>query len=945
MKRALVIVVVAASLLALSAADLAAAVRPGPIAHPGPLTRARQFGFRVANDSNLITILPTPQAVISGSFTMTGIVCNNCGTACPPFPRTVVVTLQATADVPAGYSVTAMDATNYTVTSAVQNTAAALSAGDFVTLTITGDVGNCLSNFQVWFDMGDDECGDLPDVFVNELLYDPAGTDAGEAIEVAGPAGTDLEGWSIVLYNGSGGASYNTAALSGVIPDQGCGFGTAHVTYASNGIQNGAPDGIALIDGCDRVVQFLSYEGTFTATNGLAVGTTSTDIGVLQDNSSAAGASLQLTGEGSSYSDFTWGAASVAGTFSAVNTGQSFCDLDPYVASTSPADEAIAVAVNANVSITFSENVTVTGDWFDITCTSGNYTAGVTGGPRTYVLDPDFDFAYGDDCTVIVEAASVSDQDGTADNMAADHSFNFTAVSDLAPTVASTVPANSATNVALAATITINFSEDVTFDGTSYGISCATSGAHTAGVSGSGSSYVLTPVAPFNNGELCTVTVVGANVTDLDGVATPMAADHVFSFTTVYDAAPTVVEPTSPANGATGVALAATITINFSENVTFDGTSYGISCATSGAHAAGVSGSGSSYTLTPAAPFVNGELCTVTVIAANVTDTDTADPYDAMAADHVFNFTTVSAVDLAPTVVEPTSPADGATGVLVDANITIDFSEEVAVTGTWFGITCGAGTTHTATASSSPASTYTLNPATNFANGVSCTVTVVAANVADTDGAPNTMAENYSFSFATVAGGCYLSGVVISQVYGAGGNAGATYKNDFVELHNRGNTAVSIDGWSLQYASATGNFGTSTLRTSLTGGTIAAGGYYLVQLAGGAVGAALPTPDATGTVNMSGTAGKIALVNDNVLLPVATCPSAASIVDFVGFGTTPNCYEGTGPTGAPSTTNAVLRKSQGCQDTNDNASDFSVLAVAPRNSSTAAYACPCAKGF
>ena len=94
-------------------------------------------------------------------------------------------------------------------------------------------------------------------VFINEIHYDNASTDSGESIEIAGPAGTDLTGWSVVLYNGSGGAVYSTTALSGVIPNQQGGYGTVVITYPSNGIQNGSPDGIALVNG-GMLVQFLS---------------------------------------------------------------------------------------------------------------------------------------------------------------------------------------------------------------------------------------------------------------------------------------------------------------------------------------------------------------------------------------------------------------------------------------------------------------------------------------------------------------------------------------------------------------------------------------------------------------------------------------------------------------------------------------------------------------
>lgn len=160
-------------------------------------------------------------------------------------------------------------------------------------------------------------------VFINEIHYDNSGTDSGEAIEIAGPAGTDLAGCSIVLYNGSGGATYNTTALSGVIPDQQGGFGTVAVNYPTNGIQNGSPDGIALVGAADAVLQFLSYEGAFTAANGPASGLASSDIGVAESSGTAAGDSLQLTGSGASPGDFTW-AAAAPGTFGAPNSGQTF---------------------------------------------------------------------------------------------------------------------------------------------------------------------------------------------------------------------------------------------------------------------------------------------------------------------------------------------------------------------------------------------------------------------------------------------------------------------------------------------------------------------------------------------------------------------------------------------------------------------------------------------
>ena len=119
--------------------------------------------------------------------------------------------------------------------------------------------------------------------FINEIHYDNIGKDTGEAIEVAGPAGTDLSGWALVLYNGRNGASYRTKSLSGIIPDQANKFGTISFSFPRS-IQNGSPDGIALVAN-GKVVQFLSYEGTFTAVGGPADGMTSTDIQVAESNS------------------------------------------------------------------------------------------------------------------------------------------------------------------------------------------------------------------------------------------------------------------------------------------------------------------------------------------------------------------------------------------------------------------------------------------------------------------------------------------------------------------------------------------------------------------------------------------------------------------------------------------------------------------------------------
>ena len=178
------------------------------------------------------------------------------------------------------------------------------------------------------------------------------------------------------------------------------------------------------------------------------------------------------------------------------------------------------------------------------------------------------------------------------------------------------------------------------------------------------------------------------------------------------------------------------------------------------------------------------------------------------------------------------------------------------------------------------------------------------------------------------------STIVISQVYGGGGNSGATFKNDFIELFNRGGAAVTVTGWSVQYAASAG----TTWATTNLSGSIEPGQYYLVQEAQGAGGTTnLPTPDATGTIAMSATGAKVALVNSTTALTGSGCPFAATVVDFVGYGVA-NCAETTA-TPALTNTTAAIRKAEGCTETDSNMADFVTGAPSPRNTASPLHFC------
>ncbi|MEV0157823.1 ExeM/NucH family extracellular endonuclease [Micromonospora sp. NPDC050686] len=127
---------------------------------------------------------------------------------------------------------------------------------------------------------------------ISEIHYDNAGTDTGEAIEIEAPVDFDLTGWQIVLYNGANGAAYNTRTLTGRVPAA----GVVVANYPTDGIQNGSPDGVALVSPTGSVAEFLTYEGTFTAVGGPANGITGTDIGVTETTTTPVGHSLQKIG-------------------------------------------------------------------------------------------------------------------------------------------------------------------------------------------------------------------------------------------------------------------------------------------------------------------------------------------------------------------------------------------------------------------------------------------------------------------------------------------------------------------------------------------------------------------------------------------------------------------------------------------------------------------------
>lgn len=199
----------------------------------------------------------------------------------------------------------------------------------------------------------------------------------------------------------------------------------------------------------------------------------------------------------------------------------------------------------------------------------------------------------------------------------------------------------------------------------------------------------------------------------------------------------------------------------------------------------------------------------------------------------------------------------------------------------------------------------------------------LSIHIADAEG----RASDTSISLTVTQPPPPLDHIVISQIYGGGGNSNATFSNDFVELFNPTTATVDITGWSIQYSSATG----ISWQSQPLGGVMNPSEYYLVKLAAGTGNAPpLPvTPNISGDINMSATVGKVALLKTGQPL-AGGCPSDPQLVDLVGYGATPNCWEGASAAPAPGNSSAIFRRTGGFVDTNNNGSDFGTGVPAPR---------------
>ena len=599
--------------------------------------------------------------------------------------------------------------------------------------------------------------------------------------------------------------------------------------------------------------------------------------------------------------------------FSVTAHGAAVVDTPPSVTSTNPAAGATGVALSSSIAVNFSESVTATSTAFKLECPAGapqnvtqNPVAGTTA--TTITLTPSAPLPAGTTCSLTVSKDGITDTDGTPDHMTADKTVTFTTTTDTPPTVTTTLPATGATDVAVTSNVVINFSESVNATPGAFSIECPAGSPQTVTASASpAGTFTLTPAAPLPFATGCVVTVLGTLVTDTDGTPDAMVGNRTISFTTAAAPPPGAgivmineIDADTPGSdtaefielydgGIGNTPLDGLVVVLYDGGLTpFTGNQV---------YAA--------FDLTHKSTDANGYFVLGNPGVPNVGLTFDPGQFgllqngpDAVALyiGHASDFPVgrvVTTANLLDAVVYGTDdPAPANLMSLINSGQKI-VNEDAA----------GSGTTQS--------SQRCPNGMGGFRN------TAPYYPGAPTPGTANNCPATRP-----------PSDVVISQIYGGGGNSGATYRNDFVELYNRGAGPVDLSGWSLQYSPAASN-GLPFLVQPI-GGSIGAGNYYLIQLAsGGAVGSPLPwDANIVGNINMAAGSGKVALVNSFDAL-LGGCPIYdPHIMDLVGYGTA-DCSEGLAAAPTLSSTTANFRKAGGAQDTDVNGNDFVTPTLTP----------------
>ena len=456
-------------------------------------------------------------------------------------------------------------------------------------------------------------------------------------------------------------------------------------------------------------------------------------------------------------------------------------DAAPAFVSSDPAANGAVVSTAQAISFTFNENVADLGGAITLNC-GGAVTGTISGGGTpTLTFTPSAALTAGASCTATAVAAQIGDSDSfdPPQNPVANVVRTFTV--DSAPTFVSSVPATGTIDVGLASNIVITFSEAVNFAPAAFTLECPVGTAIPFTVTGTGTNTATidpTPATlPINTA--CRVTVDMAQVTDVDTADPPNAGTGIstINFTTVNDNPPSVTAST-PAPGAT-TANNVALGITFNEPINATAGSVTLTCGGPNLITGGTTGSSvNSLTPTYAAPLPNGANCTLTVLAANITDADLIDPPDQMVANYVANFT----VDAPPTL-QSSTPAAAA---VVSTAQTVSFTYNEPVTDAGGAITLNCGGAIAGTTSGSGTATLTFTPTNPLPAGTACTATAVATLINDADAfdPPQNPLANGVINFTVDAPPAFVSSVPAANgdVVGTGQTISFTFDENVADL-------------------------------------------------------------------------------------------------------------------------------------------------------------------
>ena len=331
-------------------------------------------------------------------------------------------------------------------------------------------------------------------------------------------------------------------------------------------------------------------------------------------------------------------------------------DLAPYINTFSPYNGQTNVDIDDNLSVEFSEPVFLNSGWFSLQCSqSGDHSATLSGMGTQYVLDPNMDFSYEEECVFQVYSQHVNDSDTNdpPDVMSLDQTIRFQTKPnpDTRPEVVYSIPEHQAINLAPDTHITLDFNEPVSIQTDGVSLICSSSGAHLFEISGSSQTLVIDPVIPFEPNETCILRLQANAVSDQDSIDPPegLAEDFLIEFTIAppADSAP-VILATSPANNATGVDIAYRQTITFSEPVWLETGWVSLNCSKSGSQPLFLSEGPITYRFEADHNLSYDESCQVTIFADKVWDEDDVDPPDTMPVDYSFRFRTMTDPEIPP---------------------------------------------------------------------------------------------------------------------------------------------------------------------------------------------------------------------------------------------------------------------------------------------------------